>query len=495
MKISDYIGEVTEYDKKEMLEEKKPKSWLKSVSAFANGIGGVLIFGVADDEELVGVKNSKLAAEKISEFIKTKLDPIPQIILENYIEDGKDFIVLKIPSGVEKPYYYVGEGNRTAYIRVGNESVPATAQHMKQLVLSGSQQTYDSLSSPYPIEKFAFTKLRSVFRKRTGDEVDNSDFLSFGLVNEKGMLTNAGALLADDSPIRQSRLFCTRWHGLDKASGTMDAMDDKEFSGSLIELLQNGEEFVKNNSKKRWKKTATGRDEMPDYPNRAALECIVNGLIHRDYLELGSEVHIDIFDDRMEIYSPGGMYDGSFVQDLDTDKIPSRRRNPIIADMFNRMNYMERRGSGFKKIKSDYKKEINYHESLAPQFYSDNHSFWVTIFNLNYGVSVEGDTKRKLDFDRRKLDFDTGKLDFDTEKLDFEALESCLSEMNVKNVTKNKIRTLYTEFGRETVFSRIEVATILQISITGASDLIKKMHKVGLLKVVVGQGKGKYQFA
>ena len=80
-------------------------------------------------------------------------------------------------------------------------------------------------------------------------------------------------------------------------------------------------------------------------------ECIVNALVHRDYLDLGSEVHIDMFDDRMEIYSPGGMYDGSFIQNIDIDNVPSRRRNPIIADIFNRLGCMERRGSGFRKIK------------------------------------------------------------------------------------------------------------------------------------------------
>lgn len=69
------------------------------------------------------------------------------------------------------------------------------------------------------------------------------------------------------------------------------------------------------------------------------------------------------------------MYDGSIVQNLDADRIPSRRRNPIIADIFNRMNYMERRGSGFKKIKDDYRKEVNYKENLEPKFYSDNNSF------------------------------------------------------------------------------------------------------------------------
>ncbi|MFP3153513.1 hypothetical protein LQZ18_03630 [Lachnospiraceae bacterium ZAX-1] len=292
-----------------------------------------------------------------------------------------------------------------------SKSYDEKKQILKQLVLRGSNQTFDSLSSQYQLDKFAFTKLRSVYRQRAGRELEDGDFLSFGLVDENDMLTNASALLADESPIRQSRLFCTRWYGLDKASGTMDAIDDKEFSGSLVTLLQSGEEFVRNNSKKRWKKTATGRDEMSDYPERAALECIVNGLIHRDYLELGSEVHIDMFDDRLEIYSPGGMYDGSCVQNLDTDKIPSQRRNPIIADMFNHMNYMERRGSGLKKIKGDYQKEVNYRGNFNPKFYSNNKSFWVTLYNLNYDVPIEEASEAKLDLCQDKLDFDKSKLD------------------------------------------------------------------------------------
>ena len=284
--------------------------------------------------------------------------------------------------------YYIGDGGRIAYIRVGNESVQAAATDLKRLVLRGSNSTYDSLPTLYRFEGFAFTKLRSVYRQRTGLEMDAQDFVSFGLVDEKGFLTHAGALLADESPMRFSRLFCTRWNGLDKASGVMEALDDKEFSGSLITLLQNGEDFVRNNTKKRWKKTDTGRTEMPDYPERAVLECLVNALIHRDYMITGSEVHIDIFDDRMEIYSPGGMMDGSRVQELNTDYVPSKRRNPVIADVFSRMNYMERRGSGFKKLKADYYRAVNFREALEPQFYSDRTNFIVTLFNLNYGVEV-----------------------------------------------------------------------------------------------------------
>ena len=116
---------------------------------------------------------------------------------------------------------------------------------------------------------------------------------SFGLIDEKGNLTNAGALLADESPVRHSRLFCTRWNGLTKASGIVDALDDKEYTGSLVTLLQAGTDFVRNNSKKAWSKVGDGRIEMPDYPDRAVLEGVVNALIHRNYMEIGSEVHID----------------------------------------------------------------------------------------------------------------------------------------------------------------------------------------------------------
>lgn len=238
LRISDLIGEATEYDKKETLEERRPKSWLKSVSAFANGIGGALIFGVTDNEELIGLSDSKDVSEKISEIIKTKMDPIPQVIMEIHEEAGNEFVILRVPSGIETPYYYIGEGNRTAFVRVGNQSVPAGTIDLKRLVLNGSNKTYDSLTSQYKYEDFAFTKLRSVYRKRAGQELEGSDFTSFGLTDVNGMLTNAGALLADDSPIRHSRLFCTRWYGLDKASGVMEAIDDKEFSGSLVTLLQ-----------------------------------------------------------------------------------------------------------------------------------------------------------------------------------------------------------------------------------------------------------------
>ena len=387
MDIKKLIGEATEYDKKLALEEKKPKSWCKSVSAFANTFGGALIFGISNDGQVVGLNDPEGDAEKISEIIKSRLTPIPEFKLRFHkTDDGKILVILEVYKGDETPYYYSGDGVLEAYVRIGNESVKATATELKRLVLRGKNTSYDSQNSTYKVEDYAFSKLKERYKKWTGNSFDDKDLISFGLVNEQGDLTNAGALLADESPIRCSRLFCTRWNGLNKSGGAVDALDDAEYSGSVISLIENGEAFIKRNCKMKWRKTANSREEMPEYVERSYHEALVNALAHRDYLVNGSEVHIDIYDDRMEIYSPGGMPDGSMIQDRDPLMVPSTRRNPVLADVFNRLGYMERKGSGFGKIISGYEFQINYNESKRPSFRSDRYEFTVVMPNLNYDV-------------------------------------------------------------------------------------------------------------
>ena len=387
MDFKNLIGEATEYDKKLSLEERKPKSWCKSVSAFANTLGGSLIWGISNEDEIVGLVNPSSDAEKISEIIKNRLNPIPEFKLRFHkTEDEKVLIILDIFKGEETPYYYSADGDLEAYVRVGNESVKATPTELKRLVLRGKNTSYDSQNSTYKIEDFAYTQLRARYKKWTGNSFEEKDLVSFGIVNEDGCLTNAGVLLVDDSPIRWSRLFCTRWNGLNKSGGTVDALDDAEYSGSVISLIEDGEAFIKRNAKKMWKKTSNSRIEMPEYVERSYHEALVNAVVHRDYLVNGSEVHIDIYDDRMEIYSPGGMPDGSVIQERDPLSVPSTRRNPVLADVFNRLGYMERKGSGFEKIISGYEFQVNYSKEKKPFFLSDRYQFTVIMPNLNYGV-------------------------------------------------------------------------------------------------------------
>lgn len=259
---------------------------------------------------------------------------------------------------------------------------------LKRLVLRGKNRTYDSLVTDYNFDDYSFSKLKSAYYKQTKKSMEIKDFESFGVIDRNGMLTNAGALFADESPVYCSRLFCTRWNGIDKASGVIDALDDEEYTGSLILLLEEGMNFARRNSKKMWKKESDRRVEYPEYPERSIFEGLVNGLVHRDYLDMGSEVHIDIFDDRLEIYSPGGMYDGTLIQDRDIGNVPSKRRNPVVADIFSRLDYMERRGSGFKKIMQAYEVEPNYTEDKKPVFYSNATEFRVILKNLNFKNEV-----------------------------------------------------------------------------------------------------------
>ena len=406
LNIMSLIGEATIYDKKEMLEVRHPKSWLKSVSAFANGEGGTLIFGISDDDQIIGLADAESDAEKISEEIKTKLDPVPVVNLEYKEIDGKRLILLHVYAGQETPYYYIGDKQRLAFVRIGNESVTADRIQLKALVLKGSGRTYDSLPSNYRFEDMAFSKLRSVHYKRLQRSFDDNEFVSWGIVDENGNLTNVGALLADESPVRQSRIFCTRWNGLDMTSGLGEAIDDVELEGCVIGQLQDAVSFVRNNSHKKWWKEDDYREELPDYPERAVTEAIANAIIHRDYMQVGSEIHIDMYDDRLEIYSPGGMLDGKLIQKLNPLTVPSKRRNPLLADFFSRLGLMERRGSGMKKIMDAYK-QYQHLANHMPEFASGASEFHVTLWNLNYdGNNITADnTYQNKEFIKEPVEF------------------------------------------------------------------------------------------
>ena len=398
MRINDLVGETTEYDKKLKVELRKPKSWCKSISAFANTLGGALIFGVSDENEIIGLDNPVKDAEKISEIIKTKLNPIPEFKMSFRKVEDNILIILEVFKGDETPYYYYNDGSLEAYIRIGNESVKASPTELQRLVLRGRNKSYDSQKSMYKIRDYSFSKLRERYKKWTGYSFDEKNLISFGLADEEGYLTIAGSLIVDDSPVHHSRLFCTRWNGLNKSSGVLDALDEAEYEGSVISLIENGEAFIKRNAKMMWRKTANSREEMPEYVERSYHEALVNAVAHRDYLINGSEVHIDIYDDRMEIYSPGGMPDGSMIQERDPLTVPSTRRNPVLADIFNRLGYMERKGSGFGKIIGGYEFQINYNESKKPSFRSDRYQFTVVMPNLNYSVpqDVSRDVPRNV---------------------------------------------------------------------------------------------------
>ena len=390
MELDTLIAECTAYDYKVTLEEKKPKSWLKSVGAFANGSGGSLFFGVDNGGCVKGLDDVQHVCEAISSRIRDYMDPLPEVeMIPHIIADKLHILQLKVKTGSYTPYYYIGDGQRVAFVRVGDESVPASAEQMMRLVLKGSNKTYDSLHTDYKAEDYSFTILANTFKNRTNQEWDKKYLLSFGLVTSTGNLTNAGALFADDSPLSQSRLYCTRWDGKDKG----DAINDAEFTGNVLMLLREAMNFVKSNTKRGWEKLPDGRKNKPEYAERAVLETMVNHFIHRDYTVMGGEVHLDIYDNRLVVTSPGGMYNGMLIQNLDIADVSSERRNPILANIMAQLDYMEKRGSGLTRICNETKALDGYKDELKPMFKSTPTQFQTILYASSDELGLENVTK------------------------------------------------------------------------------------------------------
>ena len=445
MELKALIAECTAYDFKVMLEEKKPKSWLKSVSAFANGLGGSLFFGIDNDGGVKGLDDVQHVCETISSKIRDYMDPLPEVEMIPHDIDGLHILQLKVNAGHYTPYYYVGDGQRIAFVRVGDESTPATAEQMVRLVLKGSNKTYDSLHTDYKVKDYAFTILANTFKDRTKQDWDKKYLLSFGLVTGEGNLTNAGALFADDCPLWQSRLYSTRWDGKEKG----DAINDAEFTGNVLMLLREAMNFVKSNTKRGWEKLPDGRKNKLEYAERAVLEAMVNHFIHRDYTVMGGEVHLDIYNDRLTVTSPGGMYNGMLIQDLDIKDVSSERRNPILANVMAQLDYMEKRGSGLTRICNETKALEGYKDELKPVFKSTPTQFQTIIFASSDASNVgnyDGDMSETKLTERQHKILDlikksptiTGKQMSETLSVSQRTIERDLSALQKKGVLKHE---------------------------------------------------------
>ena len=362
------------------------EKYLEWICGYANAKGGTLYIGIEDGtKRVVGVKKANKLMEDIPNSIRNTMGIVADVALVR--KEGKDVIRIKVPASSFPVSYHGGYFYRTGAVKmqmVGNA--------LTDFILRKTNSSWDvcKSASGKRVDDCRFTVLVSHFLDQTGHRFEDSYFKSFGLADDDGSLTNAGALFADDSPVYQNRMFCTRWNGLDKGAGIMDSIDDKEYSGSVLSLFEYGKNFVKSNSRKMWHKLPSRRVEFPEYPERAVEEAIANALIHRDYTNYGSEVHIDIYDDRLEVVSPGGMFDGGLpIQNRDNLRdVGSSRRNPLVADIFSRLEFAERRGSGIGKMLDAYSLPLANPRDRKPTFVSDTF-FRVILPNLTYGLTKE----------------------------------------------------------------------------------------------------------
>ena len=338
---------------------------------------------------------------------------------------------------------------------------------MENLSLTCPIYMLASLPTSYQVSDVSFTLLGATLKRETGEEFNLSqDPISMGLMTEAGKVTNAGLLLCDQGILKQSRVVCTHWKGITKGSVEGDALDDEEFSGaSLITLLNNAESFIRNNSKNPWTIRGMHREEKSDYPFKAVREVLVNALIHRDYQNIGSEIHVDMYDDRLDISSPGGMMNGSRIQDLDLKMIPSMRRNEIISDIFGRLHYMDRRGSGIRRVMNSY---ADF--DIKPIFYSNEYFFLVSLPNRGNELrSGMKSNKTQLTPDKTQL-------------TDLKIIIQTRAAKSFRKDTLKKIINLLEIYEFAYPFNRQIVATQFGISQNAASRILKKAMECGIIR-------------
>ena len=477
-------------DFKRSLEESKPVSWLKSVSAFANTYGGKIIFGVTNDtHECIGIDNVQETVSKITEFIAARIQPRVQYEFNTFQGvKGKLCLSLEVFSGAATPYYYKHEQTMVAFVRHGDQSEAANSIELNNLVLRGQNLTFDQLPSRYHLTDLSFTVLNATYKNLTGSSWNGEqDRLSMHLMDNKRVLTNAGALLSDQGGLSQSRIVCTHWKGLVKGGMQDDAVDDKEYKDvSLIMLLTNAETFIANNSRNTWKITGMQRAEKSDYPHAAIREVLVNALIHRDYQYVGSEVHIDMFPDRLEVQSPGGMFSGGRIQDFNISHVPSVRRNEVISDVFGRLHYMDRRGSGLSRIMTAYQAE-----ERQPEFSSDAYHFLVILPNRNFigDITIKG---KKPPTSEEKPPISEEKPPISEKGGDvFQAL-LLQHKDDFRKRNMDMLLNMYEMFENNETFDREKLSKYYGISKDGASRFLLKCVRLG---IIVREKRGVYRFA
>ena len=501
MDIKDFQGiEASFLDYKISLEAEKPKSWLKSVSAFANTKGGHILFGVTDKtHEAIGLDDVQKAASKIAEIISVRISPKVNYTIDTFpgTREGKFCLDLSIFPGPHYPYYYVHEQTRECYVRRGDRSEPATTLEINTLILKGMNQTYDALPTSYKLDDISFTLLGATFKQETGESFNlPQDAVSLGLTTPSGEVTNAGLLLCDQGVLRHSRVVCTHWKGKEKGAIDGDALDDQEFFGtSLIMLLSNTEAFIRNNSKNPWTIRGMRREENSDYPFKAVREVLVNALIHRDYQNIGAEVHVDMYDDRMEISSPGGMMNGSRIQDLDLSMVPSMRRNEIISDIFGRLHYMDRRGSGIRRIINSYA-----HFKIKPNFYSNEYFFLVSLPNRGVPSKIKHTTEEtqltsgETQLTSGETQLTSGEMQLTGEKMTLEMWKTNIRQKTGNKFqprTVDKLAKLMAIYEDKYPFNRQIVANRFEISENAASRILKRAIECGIVRK---EKKGVYYF-
>lgn len=357
----------------EYKENIESNTFLKTISAFANYNDGKIVFGVCDDESIVGVSNPIDACLRIENKINDSIKPIPSYTLD--IEEDNT-IVLSVFEGSFKPYLYKGK----AYKRNDSSTIEVDRLELNRLVLEGLNQSYEEQDSP--LQDLQFQTLEKELSSKLNIQHINTDILrTLGLL-KNNTYNNAAALMADTNT----------YQGIDiiRFGDTINEIMDREILDhiSILEMYHKSIELYKKYYQYE-KIEGSQRIQVDKIPEEAFREALANALVHRIW-DVPSRIRISMFNNQIEITSCGGLPRSISEREFLDGQI-SFLRNPIIGNIFFRLNYIEMFGSGIRRIKDSYK---NYQRK--PEFKVYENSISIILPIQNKDISLTEDEKTIL---------------------------------------------------------------------------------------------------
>lgn len=320
----------------------------REMVAFANGSGGEIFIGVADDGSIKGIEITNALLSQIHDIARN-CDPVIEIHLKKYKEFN--ILVIEVEEGKDKPY----KSKEGFFLRVGPNAQKLKRDEIIQFITSNSKVHFDeAINRKFQYPKDFSKEIFSTYLKHCGLDLkmpveDILLSMDLGSKDKSLQLTNAGVLFFAINPqlfFPEAYITAVRYQSTDRYS----ILDKKDFKGSLVSQIEDSIAFVIRhmNITAQFKDALAAREDIYDYPPLALREAIVNAVTHRDYLYDGSHIYIHMYPEFIEIENPGGLYHGLTIDDLGKRSI---RRNRLIADLLHRARYIEQVGSGFDRMK------------------------------------------------------------------------------------------------------------------------------------------------
>ena len=320
-------------------KEKVTSTFLKTVSAFANYGTGEVLFGVDDSGNSVGVPDVQEASLSIENKINDSLSPVPDYSLA--VNRRTNVITLTVREGLHKPYLYRSK----AYRRNDTATVEVDRLELRRLILEGQNLTFDATGSRE--HELAFSRLESRMRDVLGVGALTDDMLrTLELKDGGGAYTVAGELLADTNS----------FSGVDMArfGESISIFLDRETYDHCSVLEQYDAALALYRKYYQYDKVeGATRKTYELVPEGAFREALANAIVHRTW-DVSAHVRVSMFQDRIEISSPGGLPSGISEEEYLNGQV-SKFRNPILGNVFFRLRLIERFGTGVLRIRDAYK--------------------------------------------------------------------------------------------------------------------------------------------